>query len=207
MKMYHLFKRHSKEKHANSISAYLPNDITFEAKNIPGTTLRNFLVGLGVQLRKVEDKLNQFTHELGPDGAEFLLSNWESALSIPDHCFTNTDTIENRRRNVLVKLAKMNAQTGDQMEAVGLAMGFTITVLSGYDAIRPPYNFVIPEISNDYEARFTIVVLYPGSAIVYPTFTLTFPILFGYASANFAALQCALEQIKPANCQLIFREE
>lgn len=203
MRKYNLFINHSNEEHADSIGAYLPNDVTFEAKYVPNTNFRNFLVGLGSQLRKFEEALNLLTNELGVDNVNYLLENWEKALGIPDDVFSVSVTTDERKRNVLAKLAKMNAQTKNDFEAVCLILGFTVTVLAGYDAINPPYSMTFDEITNDTEARFSIVVLYTASDLNLPTFTLTFPILFG--SIEFISLEKMLNKIKPANCQLLMR--
>jgi len=202
---YRVFGDRTDEQQAESLGAYLPNDCTFVAKNKSGSKLRNFLIGLGGQLRKFDSTLNTLVTEFGPDCAQYLLPEWERMLGIPDDCFENTDSVNERRTQALAKLSFMNCQTIDDMQRLATLLGYPdVEIISGYDAIRPPYNYVIPEIPNDDIAKFSIVVLFEDTDSGNPVFTLTFPIFFG--SAAFGDMICALKKVKPANCQLVLQQ-
>ncbi len=201
MTTFNLLDTHTAGEQADSIFDYCPHDRTFTNKKKDGSVQRDFAIGLGEQLKKFEATINTYSNETGPDNAQYLMAEWERMLGIPDDCFNNTFPLSERRNNALVKLARMNAQVANEFEAVALIMGFTVTVLSGIDAINPPNSFVIPEITNDTEARFSIVVTtpVPDDSFEFPG---TFPLFFG--DTDFGAMQCALEKMTPANCQIIF---
>jgi len=203
MTIFNLLKPHTTGEHADSIFDYAPHDRTFTSMKKEGSVQRNFALGLGEQLKKFEATVNTYTTEIAPDDAQYLMPEWERMLSIPDSCFSNTVPLSERRNNALVKLARMNAQTANEFEVVALLMGFVVTVFSGIDAINPPNSFVIPEITNDTEARFSIVVTtpVPDDSFEFPG---TFPLLFG--GTDFGSMQCVLQKMTPANCQIIFIE-
>lgn len=205
MAEFDLLEQHTKGQQANSLAAYLPNDCTFAAAYREDTVLRNFLLGLGQQLLKFENTVNLYTNEIMLNGTHYLLPEFERMLSIPDECFDNTDSDEQRRRNIQVKLGNMNSQTVDEFETTAALLGFDVTVLPGYDAINPPNNLVIPEINNDTEARFSIVVLFDAGAAPGNQFPYTFDFQFG--GADLGVMQCVLTKLKPANCQIIFIDE
>ena len=82
--MIPLFKRHSKEEHADAFAAYLPNDDNFEAKGMDGKKLRQLLLGMGLRAKSSEDFLETIWEELDPSTTTAFIEDWESAVGIPD---------------------------------------------------------------------------------------------------------------------------
>ena len=196
-----LFDRHDIDQQANSIADFLPPGIMFAGGKVVGTNLRSFLRGLGTELFRSEDLLKQYTEEYLPDCTVSFLDEWESAVGIPDDCFTGTGSNDDRRRDILAKLASLGVQTAEDFEDLALIFGIDVQVESGAD-VSTFFPFTFPAIlfSSEKEARFTIVVTFLEEA---PNeFTLEFPITFG--DGLIGLLECLFAKLKPANCNIIF---
>lgn len=179
------------EDNINALADYLPNGRTFEAKGISGSNFRQLLTGLSGELFNAQGYIKTLNDEFIPDLTNLFLGEWEQALGIPDSCFSGTGTNNERRRDILTKLAALGVQTVDDFEAVALIFGVTATVLPGIDS-----GVVF---SSTAEARYTIVI----NLTLPERFTYTFPITFGDSTT--ALLECIFNKLKPDNCQILFQ--
>ena len=98
-----------------------------------------------------------------------------------------------RRRDIVVKLASLGVQTILEFEALAALFSVSVTILAGNDPA------VSPAITPIRDARFTLVVDF----ISLEVFPYTFPILFG--SVEISILQCLFERLVPANTQVLFQ--
>lgn len=190
-----LFKKRTNDEMADSLAGYLPNDRLFAAKRISGTNLRKLIKGLAWEYIRANELIEEYANEIMPDTTVKFISEWESAVGIPDGCFKTNGSLDERRRNVLVKLAALGAQTGLDFVAVADLFDVTVTITPGIDS---------GEVfgGGDTEARFTIVVDAVGggdSGFPYP-----FPIPF--VSSVISLVECVFNTIKPANTNVLFRE-
>lgn len=190
------------EEHANALSAYLPNGRTFEAKNIDGSNLRDLLVGLAEELKRVQENIGLLESEYLPDKTVLFLDEWEKAVGIPDTCFTGAGTADERRRDILIKFASLGVQTLDDFVALADAFGVAVSLVAGYDVITFPLTFPVMMFNSETDARFTIIVNFtdPDTS----RFPLVFPVVFG--TKEIAILECLFNKVKPANCQIIFKQ-
>lgn len=190
-----LFKLRNNSDTADSLAAYLPNDRLFSAKKIEGTNLRSFLKGLSWEFMKTQALLSELPDEYLPDTTTKLISEWESMLGIPDECFKANGDVNERRRDILIKLASLGAQTGADFEEIAGLFGLSASVTPGLDS---------GEVfgGGDTEARFTIVV--DVMAEVVDGFPYSYPLPF--VSTSTALMECVLNKIKPANCNVLVRE-
>ncbi|MCH9735879.1 MAG: YmfQ family protein [Actinomycetia bacterium] len=180
---------------------YLPDDETFVAKNVSGTKTRLMLDVFSNQLKLFEELANIFTNEMSPECADQLMENWEKMLGIPDDCFSIEGiSLEDRQRNALVKLAKMNVQTTEEFKSLADSFGIEATVQSGIDYANSS-GYVFP--GGDTEARFTVVITFISQSV--DAFPLTFPTTFGLEILGI--LECVFSKIKPANCNVLFITE
>jgi len=197
-----LFQRRTQADYADSLGAYLPGGVLFGSKNIEGSNLRNLLLGMAGELFRANGLLREYSCEILPDKTEKFLTEWESAVGIPDDCFSGTGTIEERRRDILVKLASSGVQTADDFVELASIFGVDVEVQAGSESGVFPLTFPIPFYPNAEQARFTIIV----NITVPPesTFPYSFPIPFG--TSEIGIIRCIFEKLKPANCELIIRQ-
>ena len=182
-----LIKKHSIEEHRKSLADYYPNDKLFAGKNENNSTPFLFLKGSAHELQRTESYLISFQQEYLPDETSMFLEDWERALGIPDDCFDGVGTLDERRRDVLVKLASLGIQTVADFQGIADFFGITATVIPGQDfSPLPP------------DPKYTIVVTYTAGAV----FPFTFPFSLGTEAP--AILECLFNKLKPANCVVQF---
>jgi len=192
--MTELFEKRNVEAYTDSLAAYMPSGRLFSAKDVKDTNFRKLLRGMAGELFHANGLLRDYSTEILPDTTVEFIGEWESAVGIPDSCFTGTGTLNERRRDILIKLAALGTQTAEDFEELAAIFGITVNVLSGKDPLAA--NAVIGD--TDKEKRFTIVVQY--TSIVGFNYEFNFP--FGLDDNSF--LDCVLSRFKPANCRLLF---
>lgn len=191
-----LFKLHTQKQHANSLASYLPNDRLFSGKLNDESELRKLLTGLAEELQRAERYTSDFFEQRDIEKTTDLIEEWESAVGIPDGCFTNDGTIEERRNHVLIKLAQ-SIQTTKDFERIGELLGFQyLSVIPLLSSDNPPIPIELPK------ARFIVLVTGVGVAPKNPPYTVPF-----IPSKGDSLIQCLFERIKPANVRFIYRED
>jgi len=190
------------ETHAQRLADYLPGGRLFQSKNLTDSNLRKLLRGLATELFNADGYLRDFQDDIAPSVTSYFIDEWESALGIPDSCFTGSGNLTERRRDIVIKLASLGVQTANDFVALGALFGISVTVRSGRYFSKFPLMFPILLFATDKEARFTIVVDFTVDAA--SKFPLTFPFTFG--SGTIAVLECLFTRLKPANCDIIFRQ-
>lgn len=188
----------STEDHANAIAAHLLNGKTFEAKNIGESNFRQLLLGIAGEFRIAQEYIETLEKEYPPDNTTLFLEEWESALGIPDDCFSGAGTIEERQRDVLVKLASLGVQTADDFVRLAAIFGKTVTVSSLAEVAFPPYD--VPFLPVDVAAaRFIIRVSGENLIANIPPYDVPFT-----PSSGESVLECVLNKVAPANCRVVF---
>lgn len=183
-----------------TLAHYFPSGRAFGATSVEGTIAHDLLVGFAQELLRADVLLKEFRDEILPDETVFFLDEWESAVGIPDDCFLATGTEVIRRRDVLIKLVSLGAQTKADFVTIANLIGLDVTITGG--SVHGAFPFVFPIIlfPSGNIARHTIVV-----DVVLPVglfFPFTFPIQFG--NADTVLLECLFNKIKPANVDVLF---
>jgi uncharacterized protein YmfQ (DUF2313 family) len=191
---------HSLEKQANSLAAYLPSGRLFLSAVKSGKNMRKFLLGMSGELQRAEDFMKSYQDEYDPRTTTLFIEEWESALGIPDDCFSGMGTIEERRRDVLLKLASLGVQTDQDFIDLAALFGFDITITTATGLGFPlTFPFIL---IGQAQARFIMIVNFTveqGSL-----FPFTFPFVFG--NADLDIMKCLFNKLKPANVQIIYNE-
>lgn len=193
---------HSVEQQAQSLADYLPGGRCYHAKNIYDSNFRTLLRGMAQELSRTDGNIDAFKTDIIPDATVYFIDEWEEAVGIPDSCFSGAGTLTERRRDVLIKLASLGVQTADDFESMASLFGLAVTVRSGTSFATFPLEFPVLLFSTEKDMRFTIVVDFPVTAS--NQFPLTFPIVFG--TDTIGVLECLFRRLKPANCDIIFRQ-
>jgi len=192
---------HNIEDHADALADYMPNGRLFEAKKINNSNFRQLLRGIAGELFTAEGYLISLNDEYLPDQTTLFLSEWESALGIPDDCFPVSINNDDRRRNILVKLAALGVQTANDFVELGVIFGIDVTIQTGSEVASFTMSFPLIFFNTPSDSRFTIIIDFPlpsGGFFIY-----NFPIIFGEASQ--LILKCLFRKLAPANCQVNFR--
>lgn len=197
-----LFQRRDLEQYTDSLADYLPGGLLFASRSVQDSNFRKLLRGMSGELFRSNGLLKEYCEQIIPDQTVKFISEWESALGIPDDCFSGTGTLDERRRDVLTKLAALGVQTQQDFIDLAATFGVMITINAGISEITFPLTFPVVMFTTEKEARFTIVVRFTVQAA--NKFPLVFPITFG--SGEIAVLECLFTKLKPANCDIIFQQ-
>lgn len=193
-------QNNTEQEQANILAQYLRNDPLHEAKFIEDSNLRKLLIGLTGGFIDFNNFLNLILSEGDLKEANFLLSEWERTLGIPDDCLTNNGTIEERRINLLMKLAGLQGTFIQQCEYVINLLGYSgIKIVKAIDRCQFPIQFPIHFVAED-EVPFIIYMILPME-LMPATFPLPFPIPF---HNTISLLQCIFDKLKPANIKIIY---
>lgn len=196
-----LLKEITQTQQADILGQYLRDDRLHQAKNKEGSVLRKILIGLASEWLNFRNKINEVSNEYNPTTTTKLIEEFEEFVGIPDSCIPVASTIEQRRLNILLKLAGINATTEKQFKNIALILGYNIEVSNGIDTSVFPLTLPFLLISQA-SAPFTIVITLPAS--LQPAgFPLTLP--FTLTAQQPEILNCLFNKLKPANTQLFFR--
>jgi uncharacterized protein YmfQ (DUF2313 family) len=196
-----IFNEITQTQQANILSQYVRDDRLHQAKNKDNSNLRKILLGLASEFVRFRDKANLIYDEYNPKSTTDFITEWETQVGIPDDCFSNTGTLEERRTNILLKLAGINTTTAEQFKNIASILGYNISVSTGIDTSVFPLQ--LPFILIDQvEAPFTIVITLPASE---QADGLPLELPFTLTSEAPEILQCLFNKIKPAHCNIIFR--
>ena len=183
-----------------TLARYLPSGRAFAAKDRAETATHGFLEGLAGELLRSAALLQEFRDEILPDETVLLLDEWESAVGIPDTCFTGQGTTDTRRRDVLAKLVSLGAQTeADFIYIAEVIFEIPITITRVTPTGSFPYTFPFVLSLSAREARFTLVVNFDDLPLT-AVFPYTFPLTFG--TPDMILIQCLFNQLKPANVDM-----
>ncbi len=197
-----LFERRDIEQYTNSLADYLPGGLLFASKSVQDSNFRKLLRGMAGELFRANGLLKEYSEQIIPDQTVKFIEEWESSLGIPDDCFTGTGSLDDRRRDILVKLAALGVQTAQDFIDLASTFGVTITINPGIEEITFPLVFPVVMFTTEQDARFTIVVRFTNQDV--ERFPLIFPITFG--DGDVAILECLFTKLKPANCDVIFQQ-
>lgn len=207
-----LFKKHNLELVTDFFASFLPNDRLWSGKNLDSVTTKNgtFLVNLrrylranSKELQRLENSIVDFIDQLDPSETEQFLSEWESALLIPDTCIPLAQTDEERRNYILLKLTSLSVQTKSDFILLAQRLGFNIAIKNGIDESTFPFTFPIIFFNSAKDARYTMIVELPKEyePIGFP---FTFPMTFG-ADDKASILKCLFQKLVPVGVKVIFR--
>lgn len=212
-----LFTRHPVEQHTLVLAAYLPDGEAFASKVDPDANLYKFLLGLAETQRLVEDSMQTTYEEHDYTTTDSFISEWESAVGIPDSCFKGTGSIEERRKDIEVKILSNGTQTADDFIDLAAELGVAVNIVPGITQLgtRFPFDFpvtfeddgvfpieftyVFPDVKG---ARFTMIVEFVTATD--QQFPFEFPLTFG--DERVELLQCLFKKLAPANVQVLFRQ-
>lgn len=197
-----VFRNFNSDQQTSSLVRYNPDGKLFLAKSIADKNYYKFLRGISQEWIRVQDLLILYTDEILPSLTTEFISEWESAVGIPDECFDGTGTVAERREKVLAKLNSGVQTNEDFVNTIATAFGITVTVWAGADVVNavpgaPPDIYFNGDIRR---ARFAIVITFLSQDN--PVFPLTFPILFG--AQIIGVMSCYVSGLIPANCEVFF---
>lgn len=204
------------EENAQFFANMLPGGQPFAAKNIYDSNLRKLLKGFAYEGFRFQGKIYELSEEDYIPNTINLIEAWESALGIPDECFNikpDTLPIEQRRKQVIAKLAKLHLTTEADWINLAAFFGFTIQIIRPIAGGHFDYDFDFYMYDDDKNARFTMIVRFMGMTAPENVFSCTFSIHAPDTDPSFIFddtqlfIICLFEHAKPANVHVIYEYE
>lgn len=197
-----LFQPRTLEDHTDSIANYLPGGDVFQAKFLEGKKLRKYLRSVATELARYHTVLEETATEHHINETQNLINEWESAMGIPGTCFNNTGTLEQRRRNVLLKLTGLHGSTAEDFINLAKTLGYTILVEPARYHGMFPAAFPVYFYDAGKTVQFTIIITLPPDENI-DSFPLEFP--FKFMKPSNSLLQCIFNRMRPANVNIHYR--
>lgn len=194
------FFPNSQEENTQTIANYLPEGDLFVGRNIENANFRKWLRGYAAEKTRIDNTVYALASESDITKTYNLIEKYESALGIPDDCFSIDVDIVQRRKQCVAKLALMNCTTSQDWIDLAAYFGYQIKIEYGSPHMVFPMKFPII-FGTLKEAKFTIIISFLNVPKPSNVFPLTFPITFG--KKNF--MVCLFEHIKPANVRIIYK--
>lgn len=190
-----------------SLAAYFPSGNAWAAKDIPGTVFRLFLEGIASEFGRGALLDEEIRSGIIPDRTTMFIDEWERALGIPDDCFEGRGTDEERRLDIVTKLASLGVQTAEDFVELAAIQGVECTISQNVPLGTFTYTFEAADGGltfglSEREIKFTIVVTFLNLPLGV-TFPYQFPMPF--LTRNVSIVQCLFEKLKPANCAIQYR--
>lgn len=153
----------TKSEQVDIIAQHLPANECYQSAFIEGSVLRKILEGLASQWLDTRTYFNNVYEEWNPENTTQYVQEWESVVGIPNDCIPIADTIEQRRQNILLKLAGLSAETESQIITLANILGLNASIIKGVNANIISETLIIPFIIvGNIEAPYTIVINIAG---------------------------------------------
>ena len=200
------FAVHSKPESAQILAQNLPNGQNLISKILVYKNLYKMLLGLGIECSQSESYIHEFVAQHDINQTENLIEEWESAVGIPDSCFSGTGTIEERRRDVIAKISSFGVSTEQQFIDLAAQYGYSIRIEHRVFGGHPfDMEFDYPLGSSDSADKFTMYVIFQGVSPPQNTFDMEFDYIFDDGPFNIVI--CLFNKLKPANSLIIYEFE
>lgn len=194
---------YSKEQVTNFLADLMPQGRAFSAKYYEGSNLRRYLEAKSIEFKRFLDYLSTFLTEITPENTQIYIEEWESALGIPDDCIPLATTDDERRENIVLKLASLAIKTEEDYIHLASQFGFTIEFyVDGnyppYDVPYTPLEEILDHVLPPYDVPYT-----PASE---STINKSMVIVgnFSENQAKADIFQCLVKKLSPANKTVIF---
>lgn len=191
----------------NILAQYLRDDRLHIGKNIEGHPLRSILQGIAISFLDFRNKLILLETEMDINKANALLDFWEKLVGIPDDCIPIASTIEERRRNILIKFAWLQGNLKKQFEYILNLLGITnFTIESGIEQATLG-NIILGDfhvLFDNETINFAMVITLPielkvnvlGTAILGE---------FKLGNTILEFIECLFSKLKPAHAQIFYK--
>lgn len=167
-----------------------------------GTTLRDLLDGMSIELARVDGRGELLPIEANPASTNELLIDWERVAGLPDKCSgTLEETLQGRRNALLAKLASTGGQSPAYFIGIAAALGYQVTITE-FKPFRVGMSVAGDALTNG-DWQFTWQVNAPETTVVAFRVGLS-AVGEPLRSWGTSSLECKIRQLAPAHTIPIF---
>lgn len=192
---------------------HLPQGVAWIAWRMPGKVAYRLMQALAEAYDDMTEALCAMIAELDPRTTEHMITEWETAVSLPDPCLPKATTIEERRFWVQWRLDKRRYVTVADWEYLASLFGLTIVVTPGW-LMQKPCLFDAPlDMRFDLYpklGRFRVYINIVGARFKGFEYgdpagvSEGFEYPFEGQPSQWDDFKCMIERIKPANVAIVW---
>ena len=195
------FNSFDQQTQARQLARHMPDGAVWENKFNYESNMGNLMLGLASEYLRLSILIERVIDEADINKTNDMILEWQKSVGIPGDCIDAGGTIEEQRRNILLKLTNFGGiQTAQEFIDLAALFGFTADVtntrVNGVFSLDFPLRFF----DSRKTAVHTILVDLEEERAV---FALDFPIEF--TSGVTGLIECLFRKLAPSNCQLLFR--
>ena len=159
------------------------------------------LEGCAPTFARLNARANYLLTDGFPSTTYELLPEWESSLGLPDPCAGESPTIQQRRAQVVARLASSGGQSLPYFEDFASSLGYDVDVINYVPARAGHAHCGEPDYGEAWAHAWAITL--PLSTI---TFARASQSVAGEPLASWgnAVIQCEMDSVKPAHTVLLF---
>lgn len=200
----------------DALLRHLPQGVGWLAWRWPGKTAFKFVSALASLFDDAMDKLCAVSRELDPRTTIEMISEWETALSLPDPCLPTATTIEERRRNIWFRLNKKRWSKASDWHQLAAMFGLEIIITPGWWVQKPAlYQMCYPKRYDLFPklGRFRVYIDVKGQdfgGYDYgvdgrgPGYHEFVGVPYGLKAPNLDAFMCLIDRVRPAHVVVLW---
>lgn len=112
---------------ATTLIQLLPTGVLWP-RQVDGLVRDALLAALGKSYDRVRVRADQVLDEADPRTAVEMLPEWETNLTLPDHCGELAETVAERQKRAHAKMIRVGGDSFDYFKGVARALGFDIEI-------------------------------------------------------------------------------
>ena len=189
-----------------TLLAHLPRGVAWLAARIPGKNLYKLWQAYADAYEDAIETMCKLPTELDPYSTTELITEWETAVGLPDACLPAATTIEERRDYVVFRLSKRRWTTAQDWKDLAALFGLTITVTPGWLVQKPslypscyPVYYRYLERLGRFHVYIDVAGGCGGDGYIYD-----YPMAYPTTGENCALFMCIINRVKPANVVVIW---
>lgn len=204
-----------KDKSADALRRHLPTGPAWDAWSRPGKTAYKLLAALAKGFEDAWTTLYGLATELDPRTTTQYLTEWETAVGLPDPCLPATTSLADRRAQVMFRLDKRRWTTVQDWKDLATLFGYEVVITPGWEVQKPAlfvYDFpmrfdIFPRLGRFRVYIDIIGVTFRGFEYGAGTSgaDVGFPIPFE-TDTKVNAFQCLIDRIKPAHVVVVWND-
>lgn len=185
------------DAYTQQLIALLPSGPAWQVE--AGSVLRRMLEGIAEELARVDGRSRDLMNEADPRTTLETLTDWERVYALPDPCDGANPTIGQRRAGLVAKVIARGGQTKAYFIDVAIARGYVITITEfEQHTVAHPVN--APLYGEDWAFAFQVNA--PLNSV--GVFTVNTPVSEPLAWWGNLALECVINNLKPAHTKALF---
>lgn len=138
---------HNADEYRSQLASLLPKGLAW-AGDVT-SWLSRLLSGCSQELARVDQRMHDLVAELDPQQSVELMAEWEAATGLPDECSGSSDTLAERRAQLLMKLAATGGQSPAYFEEIAYIYTLMVCTVIEFHPFRAGISAAGDALTNE----------------------------------------------------------